>query len=270
MYGGVLDASDPHAVQAIRARKAHWPPRRVRRARVAVRAAASEPLCAAADRGGVAAAGLAIGALAIVAHDGAASHTLLGSVPPGSSNSWPTTAPHRVWPDRAGRRGHPRLADGRSSTTPSTAVRETSARFYGGLLGLVAGPPLLVIVGLRAARDRLLRALPAGRQRLLPHRGRRPDPPARPLPAGHAHRGNRAAVRAGGSGHPPAHPAGRNRHHARQHRHPQQRHQPLAERRLGDVAGRRRNPGLPHARTTGPPPSYMRQLRKELPGSSRS
>ena len=72
----------------------------------------------------------------------------------------------------------------------------------------------------------------------------RANPAARAGPRRHADRGDRARSSPPWKTRSGADPLGQNRNADRQHRHPQQRHQSLAQRRLADVGGRRRNPHL--------------------------
>jgi len=85
---------------------------------------------------------------------------------------------------------------------------------------LVAGAHLAVSRRLRPVGGRLVRPVEPRRRGLLSGSGRWATALACALPPRHAHRGNRAAFRAGAGRHPRGDPGRRNRHGHRQHGHP--------------------------------------------------
>jgi hypothetical protein len=108
-------------------------------------------------------------------------------------------------------------------------------------------------------------ALPGAR--LLPDRGRRPDPPAHARAHRHPHRGDGAHRRPGGSGDPPDRAEGGAGDHPRQPRHPQQRHQPLVQQRRHHRHAGRRDPAVAEAKATGPPSTGCRCCAASCPSA---
>ena len=148
-----------------------------------------------------------------------------GALPPRAARRWQHHKPERV------SRGGSIAGFDRGFARPTAATARLARSQHRAFVSIA----FVVFVA------RLARALPARRPRLLPDRRRRADQAARPRPARHAHRGDRAAVRRDRRARSAASiPAARDRHDARQHRHAVQRHQPVAQRGRADLAGRRR------------------------------